>query len=245
MSTKIYGGFKIEGLTWHELMCQVKGFRAWADEYRRDSIAKAVAKQAISHLDGKFATTGKVEKSMCSVVSAAYSGAATELESQSMTLVFYPLFDEIYGVALMDDNAIAEWFKQDFVKEFAYWNNSDRPDHVTDEEWAYRRDIWDAVFGDSRTFREAGLATECLSSKYHVRDVTFEMVMASMPSRESRVKAAAFNRVFGDRKLTSWVDINEILNLASNTNPKYAAAIQQLERELPHPADYCIDEKVQ
>lgn len=33
----------------------------------------------------------------------------------------------------------------DGVQEYAYWNNSDRPDNVTKTEWKARRDAWDRV----------------------------------------------------------------------------------------------------
>lgn len=41
------------------------------------------------------------------------------------------------------------------VSEYAYWNNSDKPEHVTDEEWDDRASVWNAVLPG------AGVPSEC------------------------------------------------------------------------------------
>lgn len=35
------------------------------------------------------------------------------------------------------------------VESYGYWNNSDQPDDVTDDEWAERREVWERVMPDS------------------------------------------------------------------------------------------------
>ncbi|MBY3151299.1 enolase [Rhizobium laguerreae] len=39
-----------------------------------------------------------------------------------------------------------EWLKSDFIEDFCYWNNSDRPDGVDEDEWSRRHSIWKSLF---------------------------------------------------------------------------------------------------
>jgi hypothetical protein len=46
-----------------------------------------------------------------------------------------------YGLPMFyEDLELPSW-----VEDFAYWDNTDRPDHLSAREWAYRRKTWDAV----------------------------------------------------------------------------------------------------
>jgi hypothetical protein len=42
-----------------------------------------------------------------------------------------------YGVHYLDKMELP-----DYAKEYGYWNNTDQPDEVTDEEWDERHDTW-------------------------------------------------------------------------------------------------------
>lgn len=46
------------------------------------------------------------------------------------------------------------------LKAFGYWNNTDPPEEVTEEEWALRRDIWNKVIGDRFYLCESGFLFE-------------------------------------------------------------------------------------
>ena len=100
-----------------------------------------------------------------------------------------PLLDLTFSYTVMDDPADPGWlyatlyteqpvFEQVWletpgVEAFPYWNNSDRPDELTEAAWDERRDIWERVLpGWTPPARiglcwnfvlEQPLATECLS----------------------------------------------------------------------------------
>jgi hypothetical protein len=52
------------------------------------------------------------------------------------------------------------------VEEFAYWDNSDRPERLTAAQWASRKRIWSVVFdGWRKTSSEVGLTINLDSGK--------------------------------------------------------------------------------
>lgn len=85
-----------------------------------------------------------------------------------------------YTEADIDDAVLAiEW-----TREYRYWNNTDRPDDITEHQWEQRRETWDRVIGRVAPARR-GLTWTC-APPILVRDRLLDFV----PSRESRARAA-------------------------------------------------------
>lgn len=59
-----------------------------------------------------------------------------------------PLTGRIHARPYMDANYYYDaWYSLAEVERYGYWNNTDQPDDVSDEEWEERRAAWDRVFG--------------------------------------------------------------------------------------------------
>lgn len=43
------------------------------------------------------------------------------------------------------------------LEDFAYWNNTDKPESISDEEWDQRRDTWDAIHSAGWGTRMVGI----------------------------------------------------------------------------------------
>jgi hypothetical protein len=43
-----------------------------------------------------------------------------------------------------------EWEVPEYAEDFAYWNNTDKPDEISEEEWYMRRKVWDAILENER-----------------------------------------------------------------------------------------------
>lgn len=65
-------------------------------------------------------------------------------------IVIFPHEDHFVGMVFTEHE---DWFdkflKLPGVREYGYWNNTDPPEHVSDEEWEKRGDTWDDVLGSS------------------------------------------------------------------------------------------------
>lgn len=65
----------------------------------------------------------------------------------------------VYG-----DNEMLELFEETFGEPFQYWNNSDHPDELTEEEWKGRLKTWEKVLNLDRPALTQGLSQEVLGS---------------------------------------------------------------------------------
>jgi len=65
----------------------------------------------------------------------------------------------VYG-----DNEMLEIFENEFGEPFQYWNNSDQPDELTDEEWKGRLRTWEQVLDLDRPALTQGLSQKVLDS---------------------------------------------------------------------------------
>ena len=64
------------------------------------------------------------------------------------TACFFPLEDRILCTFYSERKEFTEiWEAQEKVTEFGYWNNTDRPDGVTQDQWDERGDVWGNALG--------------------------------------------------------------------------------------------------
>lgn len=55
--------------------------------------------------------------------------------------------------------------KLPFIKEFGYWNNTDKPEELTDDEWKDRYQAWNTVLDRNFFFTGSGITVELPESK--------------------------------------------------------------------------------
>ena len=61
----------------------------------------------------------------------------------------YPYFSDMLKMAILDQPLGSSWMdiflKLTSFYEYGYWDNTDMPDHVTEEEWEEREEAWSVV----------------------------------------------------------------------------------------------------
>lgn len=63
-------------------------------------------------------------------------------------LVFFPYKKKFLGIAYTEhDEWYESWCKMPGVREYAYWNNTDKPCDISNNEWSARGRAWDKVLG--------------------------------------------------------------------------------------------------
>lgn len=50
-----------------------------------------------------------------------------------------------YAYIIPVDNLIVTLETPDYAKDFSYWDNTDKSDDVSEEEWAHRCDLWNEI----------------------------------------------------------------------------------------------------
>lgn len=161
MSTKIYNGYVLPAMTAVELTQFTIRVRGVMNEVRNEMVRRLNAAYCYNILDalalGKK-ISGNVLKPNQRLAFAGYwyiheqvkLAKTSELRGKGIPLecsvVFLPQDNRILTVFYAEkDGFHSAWRSLPEVKEYGYWNNTDQPDNVTDEEWAERRQSWDSV----------------------------------------------------------------------------------------------------
>jgi len=171
MSTKIYNGYTSKLMTLPELQDLLINFGEKAKEKRIELINKAISTTAewladrivigeytLKDLDNFFIedecrilfgrkdikilrdcisnTTYQVQKREESKTRKAYD--------YSFSISFRAMDNKmLYMLHCVNSELIELWEKTDGISEYMYYNNIDKPESLTDEQWDERRDDWD------------------------------------------------------------------------------------------------------
>ncbi len=156
MSTKIYDGFKLK-----DIRSLDKAFHAVRD--MAEPIKEAAKQQCIRFLID--AATFHYDRATVIGESlqgrSAYGTARTGIDDILMesakqrrrcsynvgfSVAVAPVGKCVIGTIFTDNRTLKKlFFEHPLIEEYGYWNNTDRPDHVTGRQWATRRGHWNQV----------------------------------------------------------------------------------------------------
>lgn len=163
MSTKIHNGLKLIAADFTELHQLIGGLRT--------DIIAAVAVKRIQHLavtavllhDRRLAGLSHAEddqqRSPISLVwerlldadSYCYGGGTSRSHpnaypDHTFELVIFPHNGGFYAMSFTEERGLERLLKdQPWVEDFGFWDNSDQPDDVRDEDWEARRRVWEQI----------------------------------------------------------------------------------------------------
>lgn len=81
------------------------------------------------------------------------------------------------------------------VKDYSYWNNTDKPEDVTELQWHKRRDAWDSMLTASGIPAESMLTIRLMDSAYLIPDDKFMHDLPTPTQREEQMaRIVAFQR---------------------------------------------------
>ncbi len=95
--------------------------------------------------------------------------------------------------------------------EYGYWNNSDKPEELTDKEWDSVRDAWaslespEGTFGDLPMWQLSNSLEETFSTSLLMDDIETEELNAAVP-RRSRLRSLMARSLTSDRLLQAKKD---------------------------------------
>ena len=154
MSTKIYHGFKINTSSISKVLEMVETFRPYILEE-----GKKLYKNFEDHLLG-YKKIDQTKEDAIKDIRIKWLTAWWEMKrtQQRLPLVdtlfsitIFPLDDYFLGIVYTEhDTWYFQWLEQENVEDYAYWNNSDKPDKLTDEEWDERYKNWSKVLLDNK-----------------------------------------------------------------------------------------------
>jgi len=140
MSTKIYNGMKFLSRDWKEVLDQLSSIKSKAIEIGNDSVRVGDIELFITSnklLDKKewdiFNSIQRSNHLDCFAIQINFS------------VILYPTKEgDIYGYYF---NSIPKYenLLKPFYTEFCYYDNTDQPDYLTEDEWYDRGEKWDEL----------------------------------------------------------------------------------------------------
>lgn len=196
MSTKIYDGVRIEVASAYELTQLVKSIRERLLPIAQQEYYKALAKmleQAYAYqkyqvnLDGGLQNFTEIKDtapdSLVSVLSQtarqtinANKSAQTilefvrELDFDVKLMVFALPDGRFLGIPYAENSALFNALMETpEIKEYGYWDNTDKPTEISKKAWKKRKDDWNLALPGIGVPLEEGFEYKIVSSDVHVR----------------------------------------------------------------------------
>lgn len=141
MSTKIYNGFCFRPAhDFEQVLHVVRGFRPWLEEAGCRLFERYCARASHPNDPAVCWATWCEDRRKVKKTGERNPWVDTDFEA-----TFFPLAgDVLLGITFTEQHEWhEEWLKQPGVSEFGYWNNTDRPEHLSALEWDERQRLWE------------------------------------------------------------------------------------------------------
>lgn len=142
MSTKIYEGFKLTD-KWND--GKIETFEKFCNEvkeiaqrlYANNWIKSFNRLSVYQHLN-----TIRNNKEYCHLDTELYMKNIYEIPQ----IAFFFFEGKVYGSIFLDSYGIRKTLiEKGYIKDFAYWDNTDPDEEVSEEEWNERQRVWDSI----------------------------------------------------------------------------------------------------
>jgi len=191
MSTKIYNGWRIEGVDMVDLLKRLKVFREAVHKTLRTHLCKETARRASVTIDmfrllgrktpvysdskrRSFNIAQPTSSEMMfdtreQIIEDSFNKDTREFYSLECDVTAFPTRyrGEEFTLLLLFDNTVGEMYKPHFkrilgAKPYWYWNNTDPDPDVSESEWEKRGRRWDAAL-DYGAAAEHGFTFSCVT----------------------------------------------------------------------------------
>ena len=125
-------------------------------------------------------------------------GVRNPLVDFEFQLSLMPYQGHVYGIIYTEQKEWSDiWMKRPGVVDYSYWNNSDRPDEISDQEWDNRGKVWSAILDGHPLGIPAMLGFTAACTLEHVWPLKEDFEL-SLPTYQSRVQRCAQRLVHAD-----------------------------------------------
>jgi len=161
MSTKIYNGVKFKSRDWKEVLDQLISLKEVAIEMGNNSIRKRDLETFIVANKLIDKDTFDIFSHIKGSVNDDYNNYLFSIRIKFSVMLYPTKEGDIYGYYFTGINEYDKLLDP-FVDEYMYYDNTDRPEELTDEEWDERGKKWDEMVPDR--FSDTGFKYQIVSA---------------------------------------------------------------------------------
>lgn len=195
MSTKIYTGIEFKQTEIGPLLKSINSWRAKVKILTEEDLAAKMAKLFAFRYDKLIVNGGVITEApfreVKNIIEEEQKEAKKGFRSEydyGFDVSIHPHFGKLYGMIFTEQREWIDLFKRHMkTKDFSYWDNTDKPNHLSQKVWDQRGKVWDKIFYHSSIPSRVGLTAECGQTPI-VYAFSSEKVLQAMPSFEYRIK---------------------------------------------------------
>lgn len=204
MSTKIYNGFQItKGKTLLSLQKNFNEFREKVREIAEEKTCRYLANHATFLMDS-VAFSDTPDNSRDSYLVQAHVALMEEqrevrrsqqrnpaVDFQCEVTIHPVNKDTVLGIIFSEQKDIIDsLLANDWVEEFGYYDNADKPEDISEEDWTARGALWEEALGD-KSPALSGFTITCSDVNGGIFAPKIERILEFLPSFEERVNRCA------------------------------------------------------
>lgn len=209
MSTKIYNGFRVT------LPIGKVGFNATYDFFRgmiEDIRVLAEKKYTADFLDSFYMEVDRavLNKRRADFDNTIYCYEKGEkrgkerfgfLQRYSGAVTIYSYNGSVFFTHFFDGHIWDEYVKKHkpAIEYFGYWDNTDPDEEVSEEEWEYRKEVWDNIFPGHKSPAETGFTINAHSEYSPAPILDWKGRVKRQPSKKGRIKLIVERAVHDDK----------------------------------------------
>lgn len=199
MSTKIYTGFKFADPDFIAIHHAMEDLKKHVAESARTLMVEFLRESVITELDNATSSATAIEPRLFGRHVVALRDRQNQIEKTqhrdpeadfSFELAIFVDGTDFYGMYFVEQGEWAEYIQaQSWYIEHAYWDNTDPPGNVSEDEWKDRGERWDRMVG----WGSVGERAYVIKVKNHIiyTDNLLNRFMEKLPTLEERASKQA------------------------------------------------------
>lgn len=208
MSTKIYNGFRFQTNNLWRIFEAIEEFREEIAPQAQHRMRDRLAELCVGWMDRRLVglktpddpTNRALQMGWMKLVDRIQEVEQAGKRDPEIDFAFqlniYPVQGTILGIYHSEQDWMAEkWTQQAIVESYPYWNNTDPPKDVSEQEWNHRRQLWNQALDRIEEGRPAGLQAECVDTRGIADPSEVEELVEHVPTLDARLEKVAKERL--------------------------------------------------
>ena len=227
MSTKIYNGFKLKTNDMEEIHAFMSDMRQRCVPMVKEKMAHYFMQSVVHSIDFDSIHPSKVkfspyqrafdtfEKEQRKVVVNNVKDPTVDF---SFSVCLFPHKGTFYGIYYtLQEDFVDMLISSDLFESYAYQNSTDKPDNVSDEEWAEREVVWGDIFDKQPIPSLNGFVYEIVLNETYDYPKVQEVVSCCI-SHDERVMNMAKNEMYAKFTKNTKFSVNNVVKVLEKWN---------------------------
>lgn len=200
MSTKLYDGLRIKNAKEEDVIAKLDSLKPLFKEVLRNTIAKKISSEYFNMVDNVFNNDNP--QLPCDYAQNILKKEMENIKNDKRSIMFqydfviyvkqyksdvylYPFYRE-----LNDLNILMEKIPE--LEDFGYWDNTDKPEEISESHWKKREKIWNTI-SNKYTFEESGFKKISLNDIKDFENISFNYELFVPKTKEKRLDISLKN----------------------------------------------------